>query len=177
MIDIKRLYTLFSAAAMALICFAPINKALYGIPSQPFSLHQICGVYILIIPLMIVLDTVFDSFLFFRFKFNFVFCELWCIILFYIYCRIAVYGYKPDDMTPVFYISFIFAVTAAVLALSIRDCDSSGMSCIKKYDLVWIVFFAAAGIFIASRCIMIKNNPASITSFDDAISRTFICPY
>ncbi len=175
--NIKRLYTLFSAVAMALISFAPVCGEIYGIPSQPFSLYQICGAYILLIPLMIVLDTVFDSFLLFRFKFNFVFCELWCIILFYIYCRIAVYGYKPQNMTPVFYISFIFAAIAAVLALSIRDCDNSGMSCIKKYDLVWIVFFAAAGIFLASRCIMIKNDPASITSFDDAISRTFICPY
>lgn len=177
MMYIKRLYTLFLAAAMALICFAPICGEIYGISSQPFSLYQICGVYILIIPLMIVLDTVFDSFLFFRFKFNFVFCELWCIILFYIYCRIAIYGYKPQNMTPVFYISFIFAAIAAALALSIRDCDNSGMSCIKKYDLVWITLFAAAGIFFVLRCIMLKNDPSSITNFDDAISRTFICPY
>lgn len=177
MINLKRLYALFSAAAMALICFAPINKALYGIPSQPFSMWQLFGIYILIIPFIIMLNTLFDSFLIFRFKFNFVFGELWCIIIFYLYCRLAVYGYSPKNMTPAFFLAFISGLAASVLALSIKDCDNSGMSYIKKYDLVWIGLFVAAGVYVVIKCIMIKNNPASITAFDDAISRTFICPY
>ncbi len=163
--------------AMALLCFAPICGKLYGIPSQPFSMSRIFGGYILLIPLIIALDTIFDSFLFFRFKLNFVFCELWCIILFYIYCRVAIYGYTPRDMTPAFYMAFIPAIIASLLALSIRDCDNSGMAYIKKYDPVWIVSFAVIGVITVIRCIILKNDPGAITAFDDVISRTFACPY
>lgn len=56
-------------------------------------------------------------------------------------------------MTPTFYMAFIPAIIASLLALSIRDCDNSGMAYIKKYD------------------------PGAITAFDDIISRTFACPY
>ncbi len=171
MFYIKKLYVVFSAAAMVLLCFVPICNNIYTPSVYPLSLWGLFGKYLLLIPFIIVLDTFLDGFLFMRFKFNFVFGEFWCLVLFYLYCRLAVYGYGLSNMHPTFYIAFIPGAVVSLLALSIRECDNSGMSWINKYDLIWLIFFGIAGILIILRCIIMKNVPSSLYIFDDAISK------
>ena len=174
MLYIKRLYALFSSASMVLFCFMPICKGIYLTSARPFSLWEIFGVYILLIPCIAALNTLFDGLLFMRFKFNFVLGELWFIMLFYIYCRLDVYGFTPLYMSAPFYMAFIPAIIISALALSIRDCDGSGMSCITKYDFVWLIFFGVLGILTIIRCIIMKNDISSLYAFDDIISKAVL---
>ncbi len=174
MLYLKRLYTLFSAAAMVLLCFVPVCDGIYVASANTLSLWGLFGGYILLIPLITVLDALLDGLLFMRFKFNFVFGLLWCIILFYIYCRLAIYGLAPKNMSAAFYIAFLPGITVSALALTIRDCDNSGLCPIRKCDMIWLVFFAVLGILTVIRLVIMKNDPSSLYAFDDVIKKAAI---
>lgn len=162
----QRYIMIIISLIIALTCYMGIVKPEYLKYTNEFKIVKATGAYILLISVGIILNTMLDGVVFFKYKFNIMIGALWLIVLYYIYCRFYNYGLSWESYTIWYYISLISAIAVIIMPFTIKACDNTGVISIKKHDFIWIVLLilqAVRGIILINT--MRINNPL----FDDIV--------
>ncbi len=103
--------------------------------------------YVLVVPALIMANIFLDGLLIFRYKLNTVMGGIWLVIIYYAYCRLY-----PCALSPLFYLSAAAGALTLAMPFTVRPCDDSGLSCIMKYDLAWLISFAFIFCWLIKEC-------------------------
>ncbi|MGN1317586.1 MAG: hypothetical protein ACI4VF_01120 [Lachnospirales bacterium] len=114
----RRYITLFCAVIIILSCYFTIVKPMYLINTDSFKIVDTTDVYILALPILMIMNTFFDGFIIFKYKFNIIISEVWLAILFYISCRLYRYGMWWNTYILWYYISALCSVVIMIMTFS-----------------------------------------------------------
>ncbi|MGN1317598.1 MAG: hypothetical protein ACI4VF_01180 [Lachnospirales bacterium] len=165
----RRYITLFCAVIIILSCYFTIVKPMYLINTDSFKIVDTTDVYILALPILMIMNTFFDGFIIFKYKFNIIISEVWLAILFYISCRLYRYGMWWNTYTFWYYISALCSVVIMIMPFTVKACDNTGLIRVKKQDFIWIIILSVLIMGFVIRIYFIRNAEGLI--FDDSISR------
>lgn len=152
---LPQIITICCAIIIGICCFFPFLAPDYA--EKGYTLRNISNNYIFVLPVFILLNSCFDGLWFLRYKFTFVLGLIGVVILFYFHCRFHFEGLSYKAYSIYYYISFFCYIVVMFLPFFIKDCDNSGLIHIGKFDYIWIVFFAAVGIFFLLKFNSLKN--------------------
>ncbi len=152
-----------------LSCFLPVIGYESYMNVQFFALNTLTSGYIFILPALMLLCAVFDGRLFIRCKFNIVLGEIWLLVLYYIHCRLYVYGLEANSLSFSFYISAAAGVIIALLPFIMGHMDDMSKTNIKKRDIPWIGLFTVLFIILIVHFTNIKYDINSFYIYKDNI--------
>lgn len=127
------------------------------------------GGYVFVIPILIILNTIFDKsivtvslsgfhFRFLRHKLCIIFGAIGICTLFVVPYAMSTYGIIVTDYTPWFYVSVISCLLAIAAPFFVRANDGTGIKPIRKYDYIWIVIVAVLTVALCYNAINKQVN-------------------
>lgn len=164
--SLPRVLAILGAVIFAFCCIMPqylvddLVKDIAIADLQPY------GMYIFVIPILIIFNAIFDKSIFtlsitgFHWRFlRLKLCILWGLvgicILFFIPFGI---GYNIIGYTAFYYASWLGCIMAIIAPFLVRENDGTGIKPVKKYDFIWIVPAVVLALFLCFRVYSVNSD-------------------
>ena len=156
--NVPKYITILCGISILTLCFVhpmfPNKSEEIGNLSYSYISYNI----ILIVPVFMILNTLFDGILFFRYKFSCICAICWTILIYYLHCVFTIEKFPFDSYALFFFTALIPGITASITPFFIKKGDRTGLIPISRYDLLWIFVLFAIAVFFIMQFNMLKNT-------------------